>query len=139
MTVPMSTTSSIDTYNTKITATTTVLTKVNPEQAVAFAALILADENVTVTPEKLQTLLKAAGITEVEPIWTTLFANALKGKNVKDILTTVATSGPAGGDALAHGSDSDDSYDGGSELDGVEIGTGSDSDEDAMCTFGFFD
>jgi large subunit ribosomal protein LP1 len=69
-------------------------TKINPEQAVAFAALILADDNLTITPEKLQTLLTAAGIQEVEPIWTTLFANALKGKDVKEILTAVATCGP---------------------------------------------
>ncbi|KAF3008580.1 hypothetical protein E8E13_007438 [Curvularia kusanoi] len=70
---------------------------INPEQAVSFAALILADENLTITPEKLQTLLKAAGITEVEPIWTTLFANALKDKDVKEILTAVATSSPKAG------------------------------------------
>ena len=132
----MSTTSSIDTNTTNTTATTTVPTKVNPEQAVAFAALILADDNITVTPEKLQALLKAASITEVEPIWTTLFANALKGKDVKDILTAIATSGPAGGDAPSHDYSSDDLSDGGSEPDGVDIGA--DSDDDIGC-FGFFD
>lgn len=61
----MSTRSSID---TNTTATTTVSTMVNPEQAVAFAALILADDNLAVTPEKLQALLKAAGCTEIELI-----------------------------------------------------------------------
>ncbi|KAF2849947.1 hypothetical protein T440DRAFT_468996 [Plenodomus tracheiphilus IPT5] len=61
------------------------------EQAVALAALILADESITITPEKLQALLKAAGVEDIEPIWTTLFANALKGKDVKEILTTVST------------------------------------------------
>ncbi|KAF1363284.1 hypothetical protein EJ07DRAFT_11895, partial [Lizonia empirigonia] len=72
----------------------------NPEQAVAFAALILADDNLAITPEKLQTLLKASGISEIEPIWTTLFANALNEKDVKGILTAVTTSGPkVGGDA----------------------------------------
>ncbi|CAN9107250.1 unnamed protein product [Alternaria alternata] len=59
------------------------------EQAVAYAALILADESIAITPEKLQTLLKAAGLEDVEPIWTTLFANALKDKNVKEVLTAV--------------------------------------------------
>lgn len=67
------------------------------EQAVAYAALILADESIEITPEKLQALLKAAGIEDIEPIWTTLFANALKDKNVKDILTTVAAPGSAVG------------------------------------------
>jgi large subunit ribosomal protein LP1 len=54
------------------------------EQAVAYAALILADDSIPITPEKLQTLLKAAGLEDVEPIWTTLFAKALEGKDVKD-------------------------------------------------------
>lgn len=64
------------------------------ETAVAYAALILADEGIEITPEKLQALLKAANVEDVEPIWTTLFAKALQGKDVKDILTTVSTSAP---------------------------------------------
>lgn len=132
----MSTRSSID---TNTTATTTVSTMVNPEQAVAFAALILADDNLAVTPEKLQALLKAAGCTEIELIWSTLFANALKDKDVKDILTAVATSGTAGGDALPHHCDCDDRNHSISEPHGIDIGAGSDSDDDACCTFGFFD
>jgi large subunit ribosomal protein LP1 len=70
-------------------------TPTNPEPAVSYAALILADSSVTITPDKLQTLLKAAGVEDVEPIWTTLFAKALEGKDIKDILTAVAASGPA--------------------------------------------
>jgi large subunit ribosomal protein LP1 len=70
-------------------------TKANPELAVSYAALILADSSVTITPDKLQTLLKAAGVDDVEPIWTTLFAKALEGKDVKEIVTAVAASGPA--------------------------------------------
>ncbi|KAG8162797.1 hypothetical protein KVR01_007275 [Diaporthe batatas] len=67
---------------------------VNPETAVSYAALILADEGLEVTPDKLQTLLKAAGV-EIEPIWSTLFAKALEGKDVKQILTSVQAAGPA--------------------------------------------
>lgn len=63
------------------------------EQAVAYAALILADESIAVTPERLQALLKAAGIEDVEPIWTTLFANALKDKDIKSVLTVDAVPG----------------------------------------------
>jgi large subunit ribosomal protein LP1 len=70
-------------------------TPTNPELAVSYAALILADSSVTITPDKLQTLLKAAGVEDVEPIWTTLFAKALEGKDIKDILTAVAASEPA--------------------------------------------
>lgn len=46
----------------------------NAELANAYAALILADDGVEITAEKLTTLIKAAGILEVEPIWSTLFA-----------------------------------------------------------------
>lgn len=131
----MSTTSSTE---TNTTATSTTPTKINPEQAVAFAALILADDNLVVTPEKLQTLLKAAGITEVEPIWTTLFANALKDKDVKDILTAVAASGPkAGGDVAPPTHRGDESDRDASEVEGIELG--SDSDDDGMGTLGLFD
>jgi large subunit ribosomal protein LP1 len=65
------------------------------EEAVVYAALILSDEFIAITPEKLQALLQAAGIEDVELIWATLLANALKDKNVKDILTAV-TAVPAG-------------------------------------------
>ncbi|KAI5286587.1 hypothetical protein KEM52_001944 [Ascosphaera acerosa] len=76
------------------------------QQACSYAALILADDNVEITAEKLQTILKAAGIEDVEPIWTSLFAKALAGKDVKEILTDVgatgaAAAGTAGGGAAA--------------------------------------
>lgn len=34
----------------------------------------LADDNVEITADKLQSLISAAKVEEVEPIWTTLFA-----------------------------------------------------------------
>ncbi|KAJ4295243.1 hypothetical protein N0V90_007254 [Kalmusia sp. IMI 367209] len=76
------------------TAATTTTNINKAETAVSYAALILADEGLDITPEKLQTLLKAANIEDVEPIWTTLFAKALQGKEVKDILTAISTSAP---------------------------------------------
>lgn len=60
------------------------------EQAIALAALILADESIGITSEKLQTLLKAAGIEEVEPVWTTLFAKVLEDKDIHDLLTAIS-------------------------------------------------
>jgi large subunit ribosomal protein LP1 len=72
--------------------TTATSTSTKAETIVSYAALILADEGIDITPEKLQSLLKAANIEDVEPIWTTLFAKALQGKEVKNILTTVSTS-----------------------------------------------
>ena len=56
------------------------------ELACVYAALILADDDVAITPEKIQTILDAAGV-EVEPYWPGLFAKALKNCNVKDLIT----------------------------------------------------
>jgi large subunit ribosomal protein LP1 len=91
------------------------------EQAVAYAALILADESIAITPEKLQAVLKAAGIEDVEPIWTTLFASALKDKNVKEVLTAI-TAAPAGRNSAV-----DDIEDG--KASGKDNADGQDRDE----------
>ncbi|KAI0108542.1 ribosomal protein 60S [Daldinia grandis] len=75
------------------------------ELASSYAALILADDGVEITADKLQTLIKAAKIVDVEPIWTQLFAKALEGKDVKDLLSNVGSGGAAaaGGPAAAGG------------------------------------
>ncbi|PYH46121.1 ribosomal protein P1 [Aspergillus saccharolyticus JOP 1030-1] len=65
------------------------------ELACSYAALILADDGVEVTADKLQTLISAAKVQEVEPIWTSIFAKALEGKDIKDLLTNVGSGGPA--------------------------------------------
>ncbi|KAI0470701.1 60s acidic ribosomal protein-domain-containing protein [Xylariaceae sp. FL0804] len=70
------------------------------ELASSYAALILADDGVEITADKLQTLIKAANVADVEPIWTQLFAKALEGKDVKDMLSAV---GSGGGAAAAPG------------------------------------
>ncbi|KAK0514251.1 hypothetical protein JMJ35_002868 [Cladonia borealis] len=65
------------------------------ELATSYAALILADDDVEITADKLQTLIKAANVEDVEAIWTTLYAKALEGKNVKDMLLNVGSGGGA--------------------------------------------
>jgi len=81
----------------------------NAELASSYAALILADDGVEITADKLQSLIKAAGIQDVEPIWTSIFAKALEGKDVKDLLVNVGSGGgaaaPAAGGAAATGGD----------------------------------
>ncbi|KAI9338896.1 60s acidic ribosomal protein-domain-containing protein [Pilaira anomala] len=78
------------------------------ELAVVYAALILEDDNVEITADKLQTLVAAAGI-EVEPIWFSLYAKALAGQDLKALLMNVGApgSGPAvsAGAAAAGSSD----------------------------------
>ena len=60
----------------------------NSELATSYAALILADENIEITSDKILSLTKAAGV-EVEAIWAQLFAKALEGKDVKEMLLNV--------------------------------------------------
>lgn len=54
--------------------------------------------------DKITTLTAAASV-EVEPIWATLLAKALEGKNVKDLLSNVGAGGgaPAVGAPAASG------------------------------------
>lgn len=69
----------------------------NDELACVYAALILQDDDVAVTAEKIQTILKAANV-DVEPYWPGLFAKALDGLDVKGLITNVGSgvgSGPA--------------------------------------------
>merc|ERR1711910_279030 len=73
----------------------------NSELACVYAALILADDDVAITGEKLQTILKAAGV-DVEPYWPGLFAKALESCTVKDLITNVGSgvgAAPAAGGA----------------------------------------
>ena len=72
----------------------------NSELACVYAALILADDDVAVTGEKILTILKAAKV-DVEPYWPGLFAKALEGVNVKDLLSNVGSGVGAAGPAAA--------------------------------------
>ncbi|CAI7664035.1 unnamed protein product [Penicillium palitans] len=65
------------------------------ELACSYAALILADDGIEVSADKIQTLITAANVQEVEPIWASIFARALEGKDIKDLLTNVGSAGPA--------------------------------------------
>merc|ERR1712126_589232 len=76
-------------------------TMANSELACVYAALILADDDVAITGEKIQTILKAAGV-DVEQYWPGLFAKALESCNVKDLITNVGSgvgAAPAAGGA----------------------------------------
>ena len=60
-----------------------------------YSALILADDDVAITEEKIQTILKAPSV-DVESYWPGLFAKALEGISIKDLITNVG-SGVGGG------------------------------------------
>ena len=64
-----------------------------------YSDLILADDDVAITGQKIQTIRKAASV-NVEPYWPGLFAKALKGINVKDLITNIGSGVGGGGPAL---------------------------------------
>merc|ERR1712167_22230 len=66
------------------------------ELCCSYAALMLHDDELEITAEKLNKVIKASGNT-VEPYWPMLFAKALKSANIGDLLTNVATAAPGGG------------------------------------------
>jgi large subunit ribosomal protein LP1 len=50
---------------------------------------------ITITQaDKIQKIINAAGL-DVEPIWATIFAKALDGKNLGDFLFNIGSAGPA--------------------------------------------
>merc|ERR1712072_121928 len=68
--------------------TTPSIKMASAELASTYAALILADDGLEITSEKILAITSAAKV-EVEPIWATLLAKALEGKDVKDLLSNV--------------------------------------------------
>ncbi|CAG0882645.1 unnamed protein product [Cyprideis torosa] len=72
----------------------------NSELACVYASLILADDDIAITGDKISTILKAAGV-NVEPFWPGLFATALGNTDVKELVTKLGSGMGAGGGAAA--------------------------------------
>ncbi|RVW91639.1 60S acidic ribosomal protein P1-1 [Vitis vinifera] len=62
------------------------------EQACTLAILILHDDGIPVTAEKISTLLKAANVS-VESYWPGLFAKLVEKKSVDDLIMNVGSGG----------------------------------------------
>jgi len=60
------------------------------ELCCAYAALLLHDGEIEITGDKLAKVIKASG-NEVEAYWPTLFAKALKGQNIEDLLSNIGS------------------------------------------------
>ena len=106
------------------------------ELATSYAALILADDGVEITTDKLVTLIKAANLEDVEPIWASLFAKALEGKDVKDLLSNVGSGGGGAAPAAAGGAAA---ATGGAEEAKVEEKVEEKEESDDDMGFGLFD
>merc|ERR1711990_652012 len=70
------------------------------ELCCSYAALMLHDDGLEITAEKLSNIIKLSK-NEVEPYWPMLFAKALKGANVGELLSNIGSAAPAGGPVAA--------------------------------------
>ncbi|KAF7149086.1 hypothetical protein RHSIM_Rhsim03G0214800 [Rhododendron simsii] len=68
------------------------------ELACTYAALILHDDGIPVTAEKIAALVKAANVS-VESFWPSLFAKLVEKRNIDDLILNVGSGG--GGAAVA--------------------------------------
>merc|ERR1711955_114027 len=71
------------------------------ELACVYSALILYDNDIDITGEKMAKIISAAKV-NVEAFWPGLFAKALQGRNIGDLICNVG-SAPAAGAAPAGG------------------------------------
>merc|ERR1712026_545556 len=110
--------------------------KMSAELACTYAALILNDDDVEITGDKITAILKAANV-EIEPFWPSLFAGALKDVNVRELITDIGSgvgsgAAPAAGGAAAGGAAAE-------EAPKEEAKKESSSEEDDDMGFGLFD
>merc|ERR1712159_145715 len=99
------------------------------ELCCSYAALLLHDEGLEITAEKLQAVFKATG-NSVDAHWPGLFAKALQSHNIGDMLEKCVASGPApaqaaGGAAAAEEAPKEEKVE-----EEVDVGTGNFFDED---------
>ncbi|CAA6663165.1 unnamed protein product [Spirodela intermedia] len=62
------------------------------ELACTYAALILHDDSISITAEKIATLVKAANV-KVDSYWPSLFAKLLEKRSVDDLILNVGSGG----------------------------------------------
>ncbi|GMR57326.1 hypothetical protein PMAYCL1PPCAC_27521 [Pristionchus mayeri] len=105
------------------------------EQACVYAALILHADDLPITGDKIATILRAANVT-VEPFWPGLFAMALEGVNVANLISSVACSVGDGAPAASAAPSGDAPVAAGSSA--MNKGD-EDSEDDQDLGFGLFD
>merc|ERR1712003_591621 len=109
--------------------------KMSSELACIYAALILNDDGIDITADKIASILKAAKC-DVEPFWPGLFAGALKDVNVADLIANIGSG--AGAAAPAAGGGAAAAADEPAEEEKKKESSSEDSGDDDM-GFGLFD
>merc|ERR1711973_47094 len=107
------------------------------ELACVYSALILHDDDIDITGEKMAKIISAAKV-NVEAFWPGLFAKALQGRNIGDLICNVGSAPAAGGAApaaAAAGGDAPAAEEKKEEAKKEESESGSDDD----MGFGLFD
>merc|ERR1712188_137391 len=102
------------------------------ELACVYSALILYDDDVDITAEKMTKIIAAAKV-NVEAFWPGLFAKALQGRNIGDLICNVGAAPAAGGGAAGGAADSADAgavEEKKEEKEREESDSGSGSDDD---------
>uniref|UniRef100_A0A1J3J4Q2 60S acidic ribosomal protein P1-2 n=1 Tax=Noccaea caerulescens TaxID=107243 RepID=A0A1J3J4Q2_NOCCA len=70
------------------------------ELACSYAVMILEDEGISITSEKIATVVKSAGL-EIEGYWPMLFAKMAEKRNVTDLIMNVGAGGGGGAPVAA--------------------------------------
>ncbi|KAJ4905529.1 60S acidic ribosomal protein P1-2 [Raphanus sativus] len=70
------------------------------ELACSYAVMILEDEGIAITSDKIATIVKASGV-EIESYWPMLFAKMAEKRNVTDLIMNVGAGGGGGGAPVA--------------------------------------
>ncbi|KAI4338041.1 hypothetical protein L6164_016395 [Bauhinia variegata] len=69
-------------------------TMASSELACTYASLILQDDGIAITAEKINALVKAANVC-VESYWPSLFAKLAEKKNIEDLILNAGSGGAA--------------------------------------------
>ena len=72
------------------------------ELACVYAALILNDDNIEITPDKINSLLSAAGV-KIESYWVDLFAEYFKSHDISELIKGTSLGGAPSAAGAASG------------------------------------
>merc|ERR1711881_157184 len=109
------------------------------ELACVYSALILYDDDVDITAEKMSKIIAAANV-NVEAFWPGLFAKALQGRNIGDLICNVGAAPAAGaGGAAPAGGEATGGADAAEEKKEEKKEDSDESGSDDDMGFGLFD